>query len=310
MNTEIIEKLYDSFELREREGMGGMKFKYIPAHDVIDRMNKVFEGRWMTEVTSQERVDDFVVVRVRVSVFDDSSKTWFAHDGYGSSSVARYSGGQKAGQIIDLGNSYKSAEAKAIKNACTRWGVGLFLEAEDEEQGPYGDLPAGRPGNPPSRPTTPPSTPSNNNAKPSPTAVTPPSSPSMPPPFPSSDGEAPKPKGSTPSVPEMPSAPSNNAPEPKKSEPTAPPTPPSTNGNGGVTQENDHKKITDVQTVAIQGLLRLRASSFGDLPPEEHFGKLVADALGRKENLPSKIEELSYQDAVTVIKYGNELDKK
>lgn len=301
MNKELMEKLYESFELREREGVGGMKFKYIPAHDVIDRMNKIFEGRWSTEVTSQERVDDFVVVRVRVSIYDSNGDRWFAHDGYGSSSVARYKGGMNAGQIIDLGNAYKSAEAKAIKNACTRWGVGLFLEVEDEEVGPFGVPDTG---------------PAGSRVKKSsghmPTAV-------VPPPFPEKNSAPSMPKGVVPSVPSFPRAepkkeaaavPKENSPEPKKNVSPMPPTPPSTPPSRGVTEQNEHPGITDVQRVAIQGLLQIKASLFQDTPENERFGKLVADALGKKDNLPKKIEDLSYQDAVTVIKYGNDIDKK
>lgn len=292
MKDEVFNKLYDSFELKEREGLGGMKFKYIASTDIIDRMNRTFKGKWSTEVTSQERQDDFVVVRVKVSAYDEESKTWFSHDGYGSSTIMRYAGGQKAGQIIDLGNAYKSAEAKAIKNACTRWGVGLYLEGASEDEGAHVATtpPGGGPESPSPmmQPTldniTPPPFPEN-NGDPIP-AVAPPV-PEMPP------AEEPKAKEAAPPVPE-----------------TAPVETPPVQQNNVTQEDNGPKNITDVQKVAIQGLLQIKAAMFADIPENERFGKLVSDALGRTDDLPSSPEGLSYQDAVAVIKYGNEIDKK
>lgn len=77
-----------------------------------------------------------------------------------------------------------------------------------------------------------------------------------------------------------------------------------------ITQEANHDEITDVQKVAIQGLLQIKAATFADVPEKDRFLKLAADALGRAEDLPGKVEDLTYQEAVTIIKYGNKLGKK
>lgn len=286
MKPELIERLYDPFELKVREGLGGMKFKYVPSNDIIDRMNKLFEGCWSTEVTSQERMDDFVIVRVSVSAYDSTTEQWFSHAGYGSGSVMRYSGGNKAGQIIDLGNAYKSAESKAIKNACSRWGVGLYLEeAHEDEGGPF-TASTGGAGSPSFK---------TNQSAPANTT---------PPPFPENNDNTPIPAVAPP-IPEMPPVAVD---KPKAVE--TPPTPP-VQATASITQEADGpERITDVQKVAIQGLLQIKASLFADVPEKERFVKLMQDALGRTDDLPAKPEGLSYQDAVTVIKYGNDIDKK
>lgn len=293
MNDETMKKLYEPFELKVREGLGGMKFKYVSSNDIIDRMNKLFEGCWSTEVTSQERMDDFVVVRVSVSVFDRDVGTWFSHVGYGSSSIMRYSTGQKVGQIIDLGNAYKSAEAKAIKNSCSRWGVGLYLEATSEDEGGPFTASTGGGNLPPSR--TEKSTSTN----------------TIPPPFPENNGET------LPAVaPSMPVLPPVEVDKPKTVEaplvaPTPPPTQEPVQAKTSITQETEGPDmITDVQKVAIQGLLQIKASLFADVPEEQRFEKLAIDALGRSDDLPGRPEGLSYKDAVTVIKYGNDIDKK
>lgn len=298
MKDGLIDKLYEPFELREREGLGGMKFKYIPSVDIIDRMNKVFDGCWSTEITSQERMDDFVVVRISVSVLDKDSEKIFVHDGYGSSPIARYTSGKKEGQIINLGNAYKAAAADAVKNACKKWGVGLYLEEAPEEAGdPFAAPTGGGPG------------PSPNVTQPMPDTT--------PPPFPSTEKDTrpgppdpiPEPKPDVKmAVPDIP--PVGDVP-PDTGVPTvAIPDKVESTGPTDITQGTDHDKITDVQKVAIQGLLQIKAASFGDIPEKDRFLKLVTDALGRTDDLPGNVEDLSYHEAVTVIKYGNDIDKK
>lgn len=302
MKDDLIEKLYEPFELKEREGLGGMRFKYIPSKDIIDRMNKVFGGCWSTEITSQERMDDFVVVRISVSVFDNDSSKLFAHDGYGSSPIARYTSGTRSGQIINLGNAYKAAAADAVKNACKKWGVGLYLEEAPEEEGRSYMAPTGGGTGPFSNTTqptpeiSPPPFPENNE---------PPAPPPPPPKRLVKEGEIPDVKMAIPDIPTIGAVPPDagvpTVAIPDKAESTSP---------TDITQGMDHDKITDVQKVAIQGLLQIKAASFGDIPEKDRFHKLTSDALGRTEDLPRKVDDLSYQDAVTVIKYGNDIDKK
>jgi len=282
MKKELLDGLYEPFELKVREGLGGMKFKYVASTDIIDRMNKLFKGCWSTEVTSHDRQEDFVVVRVKVSAYDEESNQWFSHDGYGSSTIMRYTRGQNKGQIIDLGNAYKSAETKAIKNACSRWGVGLYLEeASENEGGPFAEPTGGGAG------------PSSSQTQPAPDI-------SPPPPFPTDNTTSSE--GLVPPMPDMPVGAPKEVPktEAKVEAPPAPTAPDATGPSG----------ITDVQKVAIQGLLQIKSSMFGDMPETERFVKLVEEALGRADNLPKKPDDLTYQDAVTVIKYGNEIDKK
>ena len=129
MNSDILKKLYENFNIKERPGYGNKTFKYISSADIIDRMNKVFNGCWETEVTYQERFDDYVLVCVKVSVHYDNKV--YSHDGYGGSIIAKLTSGQNKGKAVDIANSYKSAEAKAIRNACSRWGVGLYIEENE-----------------------------------------------------------------------------------------------------------------------------------------------------------------------------------
>ena len=129
MHEDIMKKLYDKFILSTRQGQGGMTFKYVPNEDVINRMNEVFNGDWSTFVKFRDVVDDQVILEVEVKVVDPDNGRSHSHTGFGSQQIMRYKSGPNANQIIDIGNGYKGALAKAIVNACTRWGVGLFKES-------------------------------------------------------------------------------------------------------------------------------------------------------------------------------------
>lgn len=135
MNEIILKKLYEVFKLSSRKGQGGMTFKYVPNEDVINRMNKVFSGNWSTNVKFRETMDDQVILEVEVSIIDPDTQLKYSHTGFGSQQIMRYNSGTNQGKIIDGGNAYKGALAKAIVNACTRWGVGLFKENNPFEEG-------------------------------------------------------------------------------------------------------------------------------------------------------------------------------
>lgn len=134
MHLDILKELEAPFKLKARKGVGGKIFKYVPSEDIIDRMNKVFLGNWDTEVTDAKIIEDQILMCVRVYVTDNIKGATYWQEGYASHPIARYTSGQNQGKIIDIGNAYKSAMSKAIKTACTRWGVGLYLE-EGEASG-------------------------------------------------------------------------------------------------------------------------------------------------------------------------------
>lgn len=133
MDGATIRELYEPFDgkIETRQGPGG-SYKFVPGQHIVDRMNRVFNGCWSTKVMYQEIIEDSVIVRVMVTVFDSMSDISYSHEGYGSSGIGRYKGDNK---IISLDNAFKAAEMQAIKNACTRWGVGLFIDKSKSESG-------------------------------------------------------------------------------------------------------------------------------------------------------------------------------
>jgi hypothetical protein len=310
MNQETIKKCYDKFELRERRGQGNQMFKYVNSKDIIHRMNTLFAGNWSSEVLSTDTIDNQVIVRVRVYITDPETGKLYYHEGFGSSQIARYTGGQNEGKIIDIGNAYKGALSKGIVNACRMWGVGLFKEADFEfEEDDDGDFTA------PSIPPVPTAA-SLPETKPAPlqpvvVATSAPAIPVMASPAVSAMPARP----TLPSAADMPVRPTaslSRAPVTSMVAEPAPivPAPPSASPAPTVdlpfsaTQPETVNKINDVQKVAISGILTLRKMTYDQLATEA-----FADAGAPGYQYPP-VEQLTYDEAVVVIKYGNNKFRK
>jgi len=296
MHDTVLEKLYEPFDLKARQGVGGKTFKYVPSDDIVDRMNRVFKGNWETNVVSSERFEDHIIMHVKVSVKDPESGQMFSHDGFASQQIARFTSGQKNGQTVEIGNSYKSAMSKAVKSAVVKWGVALYLEGKEDaptstnptpDTNPVMNVPsgplsnAGQPGVPTPPPIGAPMPGMNTPVGPSAGA---PSGPPM--------GPAPM------------NAPSTNTPPmntPKQEAPVF------TNNNivstnsgspveSFTTDAANDSGISDVQKQAISHILDLNNMDYVGL------AKLALQA----ENVP-EIDNLAYSQAIKVIQYGNNL---
>ena len=341
MKEDILKELYETFQLKEREGQGGMKFKYVPNEDVVNRMNQVFKGDWSTEVRDKDIVDDQVVIEVMVSITDTLGKV-HSHAGFGSQQIMRYKSGPNAGKIIDVGNAYKGALSKAIVNACTRWGVGLFKERNVYELDNVTMVEEGRDMVSDTAPVAVTSAPEV-NTEPSPTApdvavafapprnfsnetkpmatpnIVPPATNGPPfdvPQFPAAAPVVEKTVNFVPAPPaanktvsaginitqvknDLPKVPSPvEAPSVKNTVPEMPPTP-----TLPFTPQSNNDRISDVQRVALNGILSMRNIEYKDLAKE------AFEARGVDKPIPPK-EELTYEDAVIVIKYGNDKYRK
>lgn len=336
VDDNVLKQLYERFELRTRKGVGNQQFKYVPSTDVIDRMNKVFKGRWSTHVLHSEVMEDFIIVRVSVQVSPNDRES-FCHEGYGSSAIARFGSGPKEGKIIDIGNSYKGALSTAIRNACTRFGVGLYLEGDHWTDGEYeagddgdaevmppnvgaykesGDFPPTFA--PPSinKPEVVESNPPVENVVPDP-VLTPSPAQEMAPPvvqLPPSGTKSKKPSMPPPTM-------SSEAPVAVKEEPAPvvekaknvmPKIPSPANSGTNVPPMSSTKPsyggpvggITDVQLAALDALLNLRGVKYEDLA----LAAFEANSMDTA-NIPT-MDQLTYKQAVAVISYGNHLYRK
>jgi hypothetical protein len=255
-----------------------------------------------------------------------------------------------AGKIVDIGNVYKSALAKAIVNACTRWGVGLFKEKNaydvydvvSEAPAPISAPPVQvNPPQPPQVPVV--------NQQPLPVVPAPAQPITVPviptervvtssavltqavPPAPVNVVPVPTPVVETPVVVETPAVelpkvpiPNQAIPAPPAQQPVAapplvntapavsiPPVPPvplvntipSTPAVPFATQPTETMGISDVQCVALNGILDMQGIEYDVLAKEAFENR------GISKQIPTK-EQLNYDDAVVIIKYGNDKFRK
>jgi hypothetical protein len=315
MEKETIEQLYGKFELKQRSGYGGT-YDYVPSDDIIDRMNKVFDGVWTSEVMSKEIIEEAVLMRVRVSAYDKVVERFINHDGFGSSEIARHKAGPHVGKVINIGNSFKSAESMAIRNACTRFGVGLYLKEDETGQ----EIPMAKEYGVPSKAETK----TIEKETPKPVATSMPKMPKATSKLPPVASVPPPPPPPSPEAEKVEEAPMES---PKVEEKTTlPKFPkfPSSNGSGGtatnkmpsiplnnkpieasLSPKGVEKMISDVQRTALEGRLEMNGIAFEDLIKSTfEFNGLDTDTL------PASLSDLTYQEAMLALKYGNEAARK
>jgi hypothetical protein len=315
MDLSALNKLYEQMNIHQRPGGGGRSYPYVKSADVFDRMNKTFDGNWSTRVFYQEIRENDYVIGVEVSVFSEN---------LGKITQVGFGNALRRGAGDETGNLFKSALSKAIKDACKKWGVALYFD-EDDVPDDYtaqsntsnqvnGALPTAMPSSN-SVSSAPNPMPNMNGAQPSRvpssmpnTTGVPKSMPNMaPPPVDKSE-----PTSDLPKIPfakenfippktvnndlNLPKNPSGGGSVSSVSQPAVAPSPPS----GG---EN---MISDIQMVALNTVLTMK------MLPGETYESLVKDAFEfRGLDVPNPIpkkEDLTYQQAVAVIKYGNDED--
>jgi hypothetical protein len=324
----IKDKLYASFsDVKSRRGRGGV-YEYISWKDVADRMNEVFGIHWSSEVMYQDIVGNNVVVRVRVMITDPDNGKIQYQEGFG---------GAQNDQSAEAGNPFKAAYSKALKDACKKWGVALFIEEED------GSAVSAPPAAPQNMNTPPPGfggfetgVPPRQDAVAAPVTQVAPPAPKEKEPDPAVNS-MPVPPGvamtpppgvamNTPSIPtEAPTAPPVQnfpvTPEPvqqptppvQESAPAGPPVPPSVPTPPPVMRSQDlpmtnmggtKSLISDVQRAALHSILQMQKISYEDLVTE------AFQANGIVKNPIPQVDQLSYDEAVHVVKYGNDKFRK
>jgi len=335
MRQEILDFLYQPFEVHTKPGKG--QFKFIESRDVIDRMNKAFSGNWSSEVINSEIIEDNIVVWARVYILDPETNVFFKQDGYGSSPIQRFTYGENQGKPVDLGNSYKSALSKAVKAACARWGAGLFIDEGDSSEN-FTSNPPVVPVAQNSQPVIPaiPGVPLM-PAAPAPAIPTGPTIPVIPvsqavpqstppavvdapvPPIPAAVGESsvPPSPAAMPSVPEpqqqknpgvsIPSFPQNNI---KESEGYSNPIPvvPSPGGGGAlmgtVAKSDDKTPPTNIQKAALEGLVTVRNFNYREL------AEAAFEANGLSKDQVPPMAELNADQATIIIGHANKFTRK
>lgn len=271
MDQQVIEKLYDDLKIDQKPGQG---FKYVKTRYVLDRLNKAFNCNWGLEIKEHKVIDDEVLVWVALNVYSETGVFLTKQEGFGSA---------KKFKNVDLGNVYKSATSKAIKSAARNWGVGLFLEEEEDEYDNTKTVPnlsmpsvgiakgSNFPGTVPVTETIVPSTPETSSPVPGPIkSTTPPVQVPV--------------KSTTPSVlPSMTAVPGNNI----ASLPSTP----------VVSENGEAAKLTMVQKVAINTRLATKGVTFEDVAKEFYTG--------RSSDQPASLDDMLYTDALDMVTFLN-----
>lgn len=316
------EALYKSFDnIPTRRGRGGT-YSYVRWQDVADRMNEVFGTLWSSETMFQDVIEKNVIVRVRVTVFDKDTGVFTKQEGFGGAPLDAAS---------EAGNPFKAAYSKALKDACKKWGVALYLEEDGDEGGHMtpSPLPPGYSGKeygvPSATPAKMPEAPAVMSAPVPPT----PSTPAQPMP-PVSNGMAMPPgvamsapgqmvqetivvKQEAPKMPPVPTAPSvSHSIPPFPTGPSASKTPMSTpatpmsppTSKVGTINTGEPEKISDVQKAALHSILSLKGVDYKTLAKE------AFELNGVVKNPIPEADDLTYQEAVYVVKYGNDQYRK
>ena len=316
MRNEILYRGFES--IPTRQGRGG-HYQYVRWQDVADRMNEAFGTMWSSRVTHQEINNGNIIVRVEVSVYDPTFDRVMCQEGFG---------GAPNDERSEAGNPFKAAYSKALKDACKKWGLGLFLEIEDGDEstnttpasmptGYYGKehgVPGGNVVAPTQPAPTPPAPAVNTPAAPTGGLPTPPGI---------GMGAAPKapeviqesvtltqapPTPMAPPIPQAPTAATAPVPPPvSKSGPVGLPTPPQVSlredmpmSKVSTINTGEPDKISDVQKAALHGILSFKGVDYETLARE------AFEANGVVKNPIPPADDLTYQEAVYVVKYGND----
>lgn len=296
----IKEDLYKPFEdIDSRKGRGGT-YDYVKWQSVADRMNEVFGIHWSSDVVWQDMVGSNLVVRVRVCVRDSEIGEQFCQEGYGGAILRD---GDEAG------TAHKSAYSKALKDACKKWGVALHLEVDDNTNSSPTSMPSGYTGYETGQPTPP--------AQPAPPTVQAPiqTQPNVVAPDPTAPS-APAPQVQPTAAPTPPTQPAPSAamglpptpapqmqqtpPQPVQPAPQMPQPGPAPAASDGTLDASQPGSVTSVQEMAIEQLSRLNGTGFNST--EEFLSSLVSNANCELNRQVNTVKELSYNEAVSVIK--------
>lgn len=132
--SDMYQQLSEPFpqEMVRSINKSGVNLLYIPVSEVTNRLNKVLGvNKWSCTVIKCERdaVDtDWIMAHVRIDWYATDEFTSISRDAIDGAKIMR----TKQGQIVDMGDAYKSAQSNAFKKAAQSLGVGLYLSRTDD----------------------------------------------------------------------------------------------------------------------------------------------------------------------------------
>lgn len=111
-------------------------FDYVEIGYVVSQLDEAFNRLWEWEIIEQQLGDRQVWVKGRLTVHLAPNFS-LKKDAYGSADIQRYrTGHAKAGQVMDIGNTLKSASSDALKKAASMLGIASDVYFPNEFQKP------------------------------------------------------------------------------------------------------------------------------------------------------------------------------
>lgn len=128
-------------EIRERQGKGGMKFKYIAHSYVTELLNNAFQWDWDFIIVSHQILEDEVIVECALTVRTPNGQT-ITKQQFGGSDIKR----DRNGKLLSIADDLKAAASDGLKKAGSLLGIGLDLYGrehygEDTTTAPTRSLP-------------------------------------------------------------------------------------------------------------------------------------------------------------------------
>ena len=118
MDTEIIEKEFDKELIKTRKGRSGNKLSYVETPEYIRRLNRAFDYGWSFEIEDERIENEFIIVRGKLTA------EGVAKVQYGTSQITT---AKETGEVISIGDDFKSAGSDCLKKCCSLFGIGLHL---------------------------------------------------------------------------------------------------------------------------------------------------------------------------------------
>jgi hypothetical protein len=120
MNRPLLEKPFESANVKQRQGTFGNTLDYVEGHAVVARLNEAFEANWTFELSNHwilKETDE-------VLVLGKLTAEGITKMAFGSMQISR---NEDTKAIISLGDDLKAASTDALKKAASLLGVGLYL---------------------------------------------------------------------------------------------------------------------------------------------------------------------------------------
>jgi len=138
IQLDLLQAPFSSSDIKQREGSYGKTLDYLETHTVIQRLNNALDCDWDFQVVSWEinQEADEVIVLGKLTAGGVTKMQ------FGSAKCKR---NKQSGELVSIGDDFKSSASDALKKCATLLGVGLQLYRTEEAVTPPAECSAAHP---------------------------------------------------------------------------------------------------------------------------------------------------------------------